>query len=70
MSLDPFGGAGGTSSLPFFILSAIARCEHLLICEAARDVAVGFEKLAADAETDLGRLRKRKVRWQFVARVQ
>ena len=48
----------------------MVRDEHLPICKAALDVTVRFEKLVAEAQMDLGRLRERSVRWQFVGRVQ
>ena len=43
MSFDPFGGPGGGSSLRVWIVSAMARYEHLPIYKAALDVAMGLE---------------------------
>ena len=70
MSFDPFWGVGGGSPPAVLIFSTMVRDEHLPICKAALDVTVRFEKLVAEAQMDLGRLRERSVRWQFVGRVQ
>ncbi len=48
----------------------MARYVHLSLNRVALDAPVWFEKLVAEGETDLGRLRERSVRGRFVASAQ